>query len=70
MTSMPSSKQLLGDLRGDAEAASRILAVGDGEIDGVLFLQFRQAFVNDGAARAGRRCLRRREFARVTILGR
>ena len=43
-------EQLLGDLRSDAEAAGGVFAVGDGEIDAVLLLQFRQALVNDGAA--------------------
>jgi hypothetical protein len=38
-------------LWGDAEAAGGILAVGYGEIDRVLLLQFREALVHDGAAR-------------------
>ena len=42
-------EQLFGYLRCDAEAAGGVFAVGDGEVDAVLLLQFRQTLVNDGA---------------------
>src|ERR1019366_3604161 len=42
-------EQLFGNLWSDAEATSRVLAVGNGEFNIVLPLQFRQTLVNDSA---------------------
>ena len=52
MTSMPEFEQLFGNLRRDAKASGGVLAVGDGELNAVLFLQFGQAFVDNVAPRA------------------
>ena len=42
MTSTPAEKISAGDFRGDAGAAGGVLAVGDDEIERVLFAQFGQ----------------------------
>ena len=40
-------EQFFGERRSDAEAAGRIFAVGDHEIDGVIFHEPRQAVLDD-----------------------
>ena len=46
-------EEFFRDLRRDAEAAGRVLAVGDRQVDAILFLQLGKPLMNDGATGPG-----------------